>query len=812
VRFSIPYKLEKREMKRMFVTAAVAVTMLGASAGVLDLQSRATLQKMRMEQIGGKAAKCLRAVRGARVAAPAQTSTLAFVSLAEGASASDLEADGMIVKKVIGNIAIVEVGLADVETMAASKAVRTMQLPRDLKMHMDIAKAESGVDVMHAGGDGLPQAYTGKGVLAGIVDQGIDPHHINFLDAEGKNRIEYLSHIYINSAGTALVEKFYGDPDDIIDAQPLETFVTDEASVYHATHTLGIMAGGYAGKVEVCDGLDGNQPNIVEKANPFGGIATGANIGVASGVLNDIGIAYGMDYLVGYGAYKQLPMVLNLSVGSNVGPHDKNSMMSQVLRELGKEAIICVSAGNEGDLKIHLHKTFESDDETVSSFLYPYVYQYDPNGDQEDYLNNTIRSGSIVFYSDDSTPFEVQAIIYNKSRGYRAVQRFVLTEGGASGLYYGTDANWASAVSGIEVDANSVFAKNFYGYIGGGAMIDEDTNRYYAMIDMHLFDWNDNKESGQYVVGFQIKGKAGQRVDCYAEGLTYWIDNLGVDGFADGSRNGSISDMAVADNIIAVGAYNTRRQWQCLDGTVSSYPGDGFAPGKVSEFSSFGTLADGTNLPVVCAPGSTIISSVSGPYLDYTIDQLAANTGYTPTEAEREEYKNYLCQARATVDGKQYYWKQEPGTSMSTPFVAGSIALWLEADPTLGVDEAIDIIRKTATVDDAVRAGDPVQWGAGKFNALAGLKEVIRRASGGIDGVQADSSNDRLMVTPAGGNRFNIFVGDATTLDVALYNLNGGLVLGMKAYGDEATLDASAIAGGIYLLTVNGHSRKLIIK
>ncbi len=37
--------------------------------------------------------------------------------------------------------------------------------------------------------------------------------------------------------------------------------------------------------------------------------------------------------------------------------------------------------------------------------------------------------------------------------------------------------------------------------------------------------------------------------------------------------------MAVADNILVVGAFNTRQQWECLDGSVSAYPGDGFAPG-----------------------------------------------------------------------------------------------------------------------------------------------------------------------------------------------------------------------------------------
>ena len=44
-------------------------------------------------------------------------------------------------------------------------------------------------------------------------------------------------------------------------------------------------------------------------------------------------------------------------------------------------------------------------------------------------------------------------------------------------------------------------------------------------------------------------------------------------GFTDGSTGGSISDMAVADNVIVVGSYNTRNQWICLGGGTARYEG-----------------------------------------------------------------------------------------------------------------------------------------------------------------------------------------------------------------------------------------------
>ena len=63
---------------------------------------------------------------------------------------------------------------------------------------MDIVRQVTGIDKIHKGVD-LPQAYTGKGVVTGIVDGGIDPNHINFLKPDGTTRFGYLSKDYSNN-------------------------------------------------------------------------------------------------------------------------------------------------------------------------------------------------------------------------------------------------------------------------------------------------------------------------------------------------------------------------------------------------------------------------------------------------------------------------------------------------------------------------------------------------------------------------------------------------------------------------------------
>lgn len=336
------------------------------------------------------------------------------------------------------------------------------------------------------------------------------------------------------------------------------------------------------------------------------------------------------------------------------------------------------------------------------------------------------------------------------------------------------------------------FTKAFDGYVGMGSMYDEDNGRYYVLIDYMLSDNQTSNADGNYVFGIVAEGADGQRVDCYCDGAFSGFSSFGIDGWEEGTADGSVSNMATANDVIVVGAYNIRDSWPSLDGHIYSYQGR-YPEGQISDFSSYGTLIDGRQLPHVCAPGTTVISSANLYYCE--------DPNYEMTDGE--------FQARLSGSDRNHHWFQSLGTSMACPVVAGGIALWLEADPTLDVHDVKDIIAATSVKDDAVLAGNQVQWGAGKFDAYAGLKEVIRRSTGVAD---AMTDNNRLMVTAEGGNCFNAFVGGATAIDAAIYSLSGQKVLGTRTEGDEITVDASSLAPGCYILKVNNQSQKIIVK
>lgn len=793
-------------LRHISLSSALLAVALAASGAGLDLLSRASLREARQRQLAERGPVRLSPGASAVAASGAPARIGAFIRLNPGHTADDLRAEGVDVLSVRGDIALCMVPLDSAESISMLSPVHTMQIARRVHTHTDRGLPSAHVTEMHSGSDGLTQAYTGKGVVAGVVDQGVDPNHMAFTEADGTPRLGYVYTIdYANNANGWADKGYWGND--------IKKFTTDTKYGYHGTHTLGILGGNYRGKLTMPDesrfeSRDKAVP-IIEADSPFHGSAPGADLcAAACADLNDLFIANGVDQLTAYAYDRKSPAVISMSLGSNIGPHDPRSLMNHYLDLMATKsadnpnpAILVLSAGNEGDRRICLRKTLKSTDDMLRTFVYPTRYRHVDS----DSNSVTARQDRIVIYSSDTTRLEVQAIIYNAKRSYNVAARMpVIGEG--LGAYYLSDIG----LKVTENDAvNSTLAKYFYGVVGLGGILDEETNRYYAMLDYQLQNLNSTNADDNYVLGFQVKVAPGSKipaeginVECYCSGETTEMSDYGQTTFDCGSRNGSISDMAVGPKLIVVGSYNTRKEWLCLDGYASRHEwatDDYFGEGLVSGFSSFGTLRDGRNLPTVCAPGSTIISAVSRYF------------------SELDEVKDMAAQyyqAKATdASGRVNYWKQELGTSMSTPLVAGAIACWLEADPTLTYADVQDIIRATATVDDDVRRGDSVQWGAGKFNALAGLKEVIRRRdASAIGSISADDASGRLIITPAGDRLYTLFVGSAKAINAEVYTLQGARVMSLTTPGDEATIDLSTLSPGVYALRVNGISRKLALR
>ncbi len=639
---------------------------------------------------------------------------------------------------------------------------------------MDKARVASNVDKVQTGNDAdLKQPYTGKGVIVSLYDTGLDPNHINFLNDDESSRVKGITVV----SGNTGAQEYYEFKREIA------SFTTENANETHGTHVLGIAAGRYNGEGKYA-GVTGNIP--------YYGVATDADLVIGCGDLYNNCILKGVQYAIDKSKELNQPAVINLSLGSNTGSHDGKDSFNRALGELGKEAIIVVSAGNEGDLPMGLTKEFVDGDTELKTFPSPYVVS--ASGSVS--YTSSDYDGTIEIYSSDERPFKCSVVVFSRKglAGEITDSYVVDASTGGKKTYVGGSSTPSSYIKLDNFD-NATSSTSFFAI---SSNVDTYSKRYSVVIE-HQFDMS--MEMTPSYIGLIIEGEPGQRINMYAScnysryGIYSTFVDRYMDGWSVGSPDGSINNMACGENVIAIGSYNTRKTWPVLSGAMKRYPGSGYDEGAISPFSSYGTMLDGSTLPSVAAPGCGIISSISGYYTKLNENDISA---------------------KVSTAARNYHWENMQGTSMSSPYAAGVFATWLEADPTLTIADIKSIVKATSIKDSDVTSDNPARWGAGKLDALAGIKEVIRRADAGVDDILADSSASKLIVEALGGNRYSVFLAGGKNLSASLFSLSGAMAMQVNGEESEVELDASTLAPGVYVLDVtNGITReatKIVVK
>jgi len=705
-----------------------------------------------------------------------------LVKLAPGSSVSDLEVRGMDILAEAGSIILASGTLDDIEALDKCDFVQALSFGQKRTSKLNLARKYTGVDKIHEGTE-LPRAYNGAGVLTGIMDSGVDPNHANFLNMDDDiSRVDVVWH-FRSSNGTS---REYIGPN-------VSRFETDDPYETHGTHTLGCMSGAYnreGGKVSTMT-RDVNRPSSRATVNgttpnPYYGMAPAATIAVGCGELYDDNTIAAATNVRDYAKGEGMPAVFNMSLGSNIGSHDGKSLTAQALNEIGKDIIICIAAGNEGDVNMSIDKTLSADETEFITFIT---------------CDASSFSGYIDFWSDSSTPFEIHPLVFD------SYEDVILDElqwkGGVNGELINLNTQKSSSYTNL-----ASFTKYFSNSsVKMQSSTNKGTNNRYNVFMNASLTWNRTQNQDRdYVLGFRIIGKPGQRITATTNASGVGSDKLPVsavfsnldwDQYVNGSPDFSINSMAGFENCIVVGAWNTAVTWPSISGSPLTYIGSDLVRNEVAAYSSYGTDDNGVALPDVCAPGTAIISSIS----TYYYNNLTASY---PSEAN-------TVSASQNVDGRNNYWQAQQGTSMACPVVAGGIALWLQANPYLTVAEAKRIAKETATRDDDVTGFEPaIKWGAGKFNAYEGLKEVLKNT--GVDDVLIDNKNP-MLIAAAGPSAWDITVPGAQRVVADLYNLAGVKVASATADGNNLLLQADGLAKGVYVINVNGKdSQRVLVK
>jgi hypothetical protein len=150
----------------------------------------------------------------------------------------------------------------------------------------------------------------------------------------------------------------------------------------------------------------------------------------------------------------------------------------------------------------------------------------------------------------------------------------------------------------------------------------------------------------------------------------------------------NVSSPATASNVIAVAAYTSKRYWASVDGSIYYFTG-AVDPYQICAFSARGPRRDGVLKPEIAAPGSAIVSVLSGDASPPYGDPLIAPDGV------------HLAQQ---------------GTSMSAPHVTGAAAMLLQSTPTLTPASLKAQLAGAARSSAYMGTVPNARWGAGKLD------------------------------------------------------------------------------------------------
>lgn len=445
--------------------------------------------------------------------------------------------------------------------MAQSKSVHYVDAG-DLQFPMnDLATALSGADLAHAGFVNQT-AYTGENVLVCIIDTGIDWSHLDFRETTdtGQSRILAIwdqtltplpgeSSPVETGAGYG-VEYTRAHIEDEIDGSPAG-FVREKDNHGHGTHIAGTIAGNGN---EIYKGIAYNAEFIIVKAGDGSFLETD--------VVNALSYARQKAEALGR------PIVVNMSLGSDAGPHDGTSAKSAAIDAFtgsGNSRVVVVSAGNSGGENIHTAGTLGAGGFKDITFTVPaYTAQSGVNNDDFDF-ELWIDGTAAITVTMTSPNGESHVQTANGSMANH-------TEDGSIYTY-----NYVSGVNGDRQIRISVYdgLAAFPPVSGVWTLRVTNTSGSSASFHGWLFDRSIEE----------------QKVIMSGGNAEYTLGNS-------------------AASAIIVGSYVSKWRWFSHSGSGVNYLGTEYSD-KLSQFSSLGPTRDARQKPDLTAPGQAIGSSLS---------------------------------------------------------------------------------------------------------------------------------------------------------------------------------------------------------
>ncbi len=602
--------------------------------------------------------------------------------------------DSKVVFSLNDTLFTANIPVSRIEDFSNDEMIDFIEVGMPVEKQIATARTFCGVNDAQ-NGLGLPNGFTGKDVIVGIVDLGFQYNHIGFYDPNDNYTTLRVKQV-LNIANSWVYET----------QEEIETAGKDvSGSDGHGTHVANIAAGSFS-----------------DATNDFRGVAPESDIILASigssGSVTDITNC--VMYAFNYAKSKNKPIVVNLSLGTEKGPHDGLSTFDVAMdKQVGEGKILVGAVGNYGQGKLYKELTLSASQDSTC------------------YMKNfsTARDNFIDIYGSENQTYSVYICFQETSTG------------------------------------NIVYSKK----VSAGQTYNDFSTYGYGSIYVGISKGKYNYRTETYVGLNSFKAKSGYKfgvkiVPASAGKFQMWGGDVNFAWEGETSTSYTVSELGgTGKNTITVGAFTSLSNSYSFGKTV----------GQICSFSGIGPTADGRMKPEVTAPGDVLFSAL-------------------PSDVAGAQGKQVI-----SYGGNNYNFGYISGTSMSTPFVSGVVALWLQADSTLTPDDVKEILAETSTTDEYTGVCPNNTWGYGKINALAGLKKILKITS--KEHVLIDEK--RILLSETENECNLLFLNDEQNVVILLYNAQGKLLsqekIGDVLRADEVSVSLTNCSAGVCILKVD---------
>jgi len=633
----------------------------------------------------------------------------ADVWLMGGIDPDAVRALGGEVHTVAGNVMTARIPLRSVAALQQLAGLERAQLAQPVTFESDVSTHEIGADQLWGG---LPPNFpsngiTGKRVVIGIVDTGIDPKHQDFRTAAG-TRVKWLWDQNVGLAAPPPSGFTYGSE---------YTQAAINAGQFgggdvngHGTHMAGVAAG------------NGRGTGNGKPAYKYLGAAPEADLVVVSlryasdGSVTDDKVLDAVRYVFQRAAALGEPAVVLLSVSKPTGPHDGQDPLDLGISALtGPGKIVCAAAGNYGGMSRHAESSSSAAGQTGNITFS--VAPYTPSPVAADYVQ------AEAWY-DASANYSVSVITPSGQVIGPVARGGTVSVNSASGIVQLSNGDFTSATGSYRV---SLFI-----YRG---------NTSYPQVAVGTWTWR-----------LSSVASGAHRTDA-------WLTSFMLGGTSPTFVTGKtetrlVGSPATANNVIAVGAYSTKRSWTAVNAVTYFYPLAVLH--DLANYSSPGPRRDGVQVPHVTGPGYGVAGARSS--------QVYPSVMYVMPDSA-----HYI----------------QHGTSVAAAGAAGVVAQLLQGNGALTPSAVLTQLQQRAVSDAYTGAVPNTRWGYGKLRSMP-------VTTGVGDPPTAQIAFAMSSINPGRGAASFVFMLDSEDLAsgrpvrIGIYDARGRLI---------ATLRGAPIAG-----------------